>query len=98
MLFILGNGSCDFEADWCGWHEDSASNDSRWHRTMDEEPATTLEWSWWGEFAKLCQAHLTIYANIFGGFTFLFVFSTRTFEDNIRVENFRNATILYVFL
>ena len=59
MLFILGNGSCNFEADWCGWHEDSASNDSRWHRIMDEEQATTLEWSWWGEFAKLCQAHLT---------------------------------------
>jgi hypothetical protein len=56
FILILGDGSCDFEVDFCGWHEDSGSNDSQWRRTMGRETATTLKWWLWGKFAKPCQA------------------------------------------
>ena len=43
-MLILGNGSCDFETDWCGWREHSNNNYSRWLRTVNEGTVPTLTW------------------------------------------------------
>ncbi|XP_028397236.1 MAM and LDL-receptor class A domain-containing protein 1-like [Dendronephthya gigantea] len=36
-----GSGSCDFETDWCGWSDYSNNTDSRWYRTVEQEPVQT---------------------------------------------------------
>ena len=34
---MSGIGECDFETSWCGWRDNSTRNNSRWHRSKDED-------------------------------------------------------------
>ena len=71
--FHAGDASCNFETDWCGWHEESVRNFSQWHRVLAEEMGKMEQLAEWK-----CQW--------LGGLAWFIIFtslSLRSHSDNI---------------